>query len=112
MSQTTDSELDREQRYVAGLYARLDALRAETAEQLERTRRAGASGTHQARTERDAMARLFEDRIRQLRDVDERLAFGRLQTDQGDKRYIGRIGLRDADQQPLLLDWRAPQASA
>jgi DNA helicase IV len=27
-------------------------------------------------------------------------------------RYIGRIGLRDADQQPILLDWRVPQASA
>ena len=27
-------------------------------------------------------------------------------------RYIGRIGLRDADLQPILLDWRVPQASA
>ncbi|MBC7760971.1 MAG: UvrD-helicase domain-containing protein, partial [Candidatus Saccharibacteria bacterium] len=27
-------------------------------------------------------------------------------------RYIGRIGLRDEDLQPLLLDWRVPQASA
>ena len=40
------------------------------------------------------------------------LAFGRLETDEGDLRYIGRIGLRDADLQPLLLDWRVPQASA
>ncbi|MDQ1531015.1 MAG: hypothetical protein QOE37_1120 [Microbacteriaceae bacterium] len=112
MTDTRDSELRREQRYVAGLYDRLDTLRAETAAELERTRRGGATGTHQARSERDAMARLFEDRIRQLRDVDERLAFGRLQTDEGVLRYIGRIGLRDDDQQPLLIDWRAPQASA
>jgi DNA helicase IV len=112
MTSRSDSELAREQRYVARLYERLDALRAETADQLERTRRTGASGTHQARSERDAMARLFEDRIRRLREVDERLAFGRLQTDEGDLRYIGRIGLRDDEQQPLLLDWRAPQASA
>lgn len=27
-------------------------------------------------------------------------------------RYIGRIGLRDNEQHPLLLDWRVPQASA
>jgi DNA helicase IV len=112
VTDTTDSELRREQHYVAGLYERLDELRAETADELERTRRTGAVGTHQARSERDAMARLFEDRIRQLRDVDERLAFGRLQTDEGVLRYIGRIGLRDDDQQPLLIDWRAPQASA
>jgi DNA helicase IV len=112
MTSRSDSELAREQRYVADLYERLDALRAETADQLERTRRTGATGTHQARSERDAMARLFEDRIRRLREVDERLAFGRLQTDEGDLRYIGRIGLRDDEQRPLLLDWRAPQASA
>ncbi|HEV7624236.1 MAG TPA: AAA family ATPase [Amnibacterium sp.] len=112
MTDTSETELHREQRYVAGLYDRLDALRRETAAELERTRRAGATGTHQARSERDAMARLFEDRIRQLNDVDERLAFGRLQTDEGALRYIGRIGLRDDDQQPILLDWRAPQASA
>jgi DNA helicase IV len=112
MTSRSDSELAREQRYVADLYERLDALRAETVDQLERTRRTGATGTHQARSERDAMARLFEDRIRRLREVDERLAFGRLQTDEGDLRYIGRIGLRDDEQRPLLLDWRAPQASA
>ncbi len=83
MTDTSETELRREQQYVAGLYARLDALRSETAAELERTRRGGATGTHQARSERDAMARLFEDRIRQLDDVDERLAFGRLQTDDG-----------------------------
>ncbi|HEY8318015.1 MAG TPA: AAA family ATPase [Amnibacterium sp.] len=112
VTDTSETELRREQQYVAGLYARLDALRSETAAELERTRRGGATGTHQARSERDAMARLFEDRIRQLNDVDERLAFGRLQTEEDALRYIGRIGLRDDDQQPLLLDWRAPQASA
>ena len=112
MTDVADAELGREQRYVSGLYARLDALRAEAAGELERVRRGGATGTHQARTERDAMARLFEDRVAQLRDVDERLVFGRLQDDAGDLRYIGRIGLRDDEHQPLLLDWRAPQSSA
>lgn len=112
MVETADSELMREQRYVARLYARLDALRHESGDQLERIRAGGATGTHQARSERDAMAALFEERLRQLRDVDDRLAFGRLTTEAGDQRYIGRIGLRDLDQQPLLLDWRAPQSSA
>lgn len=112
MVETGESELTREQRYVARLYARLDALRHESGDQLERIRAGGATGTHQARSERDAMAALFEERLRQLRDVDDRLAFGRLTTEGGDQRYIGRIGLRDVDQQPLLLDWRAPQSSA
>jgi hypothetical protein len=112
MTDVADAELAREQRYVSGLYARLDVLRAELVAELERVRRGGATGTHQARTERDAMAQLFEERVRRLRDVDERLVFGRLQAEDGSKRYIGRIGLRDDVQQPLLLDWRAPQSSA
>ncbi|BDZ47641.1 hypothetical protein GCM10025866_35500 [Naasia aerilata] len=105
-------ELDREQAYLSLLYARLDAVKAEAARELDRVRLAPVGGTHQNRSERDAMARIFEDRIAQLREVDDRLAFGRLETEEGDLRYIGRIGLRDADLQPLLLDWRVPQASA
>ena len=47
-----------------------------------------------------------------------RLVFGRLllhgsgSADDPAHRYIGRIGLRDDDQRSLLVDWRAPQASA
>jgi DNA helicase IV len=59
---------------------------------------------------------MYEDRIVQLREVNERLAFGRLELvadgDEPTQRYIGRIGLRDDDLQPILLDWRVPQASA
>jgi DNA helicase IV len=105
-------ELERERNYVATLYARLDALRGETRQQLEGVQHDSVGGTHQARSERDAFARMYEDRLAQLSEVDERLAFGRLEFDTGVKRYIGRIGLRDSDQQPILLDWRVPQASA
>ncbi len=111
------SELAREQEYVRALYSRLDALQREAVEQLAMVRRQNVGGNHQSRSERDAFARIYEDRIVQLRDIGERLAFGRLhlvETDDGEPvyRYIGRIGLRDEDQQPLLLDWRVPQASA
>ncbi|MDQ1542561.1 MAG: hypothetical protein QOK08_199, partial [Actinomycetota bacterium] len=105
-------ELDRERTYVRTLYSRLDALRDESRIELERVQHGASGGTHQARTERDAFARLYEDRIAQLGEVEERLAFGRLELDSGIHRYIGRIGLRDAEQQPILLDWRVPQASA
>ena len=111
------TELEREQEYVRALYARLDLLQHEAVEQLTLVRRQNVGGNHQSRSERDAFARIYEDRIVQLRDIGERLAFGRLhlvETDDGEPvyRYIGRIGLRDEDQQPLLLDWRVPQASA
>ncbi|KGJ77540.1 ATPase AAA [Cryobacterium roopkundense] len=112
-----DQELVREQDYVAILYARLDALQSEAEQQLTAVRRLDVGGNHQARSERDNFARLYEDRIAQLREVDDRLAFGRLETapdaSTGDAvyRYIGRVGLRDADLQPILLDWRVPQAS-
>jgi DNA helicase IV len=110
-----DHELKREQDYVATLYARLDALRLEAEQQLDAIRLLDVGGNHQGRSERDTFARLYEDRIVQLREVDERLAFGRLELEpDGDgpvHRYIGRIGLRDADQQSILLDWRVPQAS-
>ncbi len=74
----TTSEVDAEQRHVDILYARLDLLRDRTDRELRRVRRAGASGTPQARSERDAFATLYEDRLLQLTGVEERLSFGRL----------------------------------
>lgn len=109
------NELAIEQQYVARLYARLDSLRDEAARELVRVRATNQGGTHQNRSERDAFARIYEDRVSQLTEIDERLAFGRLTfTDEADEvhRYIGRIGLRDENLQPILLDWRVPQARA
>ncbi|WP_341952266.1 UvrD-helicase domain-containing protein [Salinibacterium sp. TMP30] len=114
----SSSELARERDYVHGLYRRLDSLRDAAQQQLEAVRRSAPGGTHQNRSERDAFARIYEDRVGQLREIDERLAFGRLELEPDDDgservlRYIGRIGLRDDDQLPLLLDWRVPQARA
>lgn len=118
------NELDRERAHVAALYARLDDMRLDEATRLAAVRAQGVGGNHQMRSERDAFARLHEDRLLQLREVDERLVFGRLRladagprgddphSDDDSIRYIGRLGLRDENQQSLLLDWRAPQASA
>jgi len=111
------ADLTSEREYVATLYARLDELRDEAKDQLEAVRRTNQGGTHQNRSERDAFARIYEDRVSQLTEIDERLAFGRLDLQPvGDDptvhRYIGRIGLRDENLQPILLDWRVPQARA
>ncbi|MEW1813165.1 AAA family ATPase [Pseudarthrobacter phenanthrenivorans] len=105
-----DAELAHEREYVAGLYARLEELREEKRRQLAQVRRAGAVGTMQNVSERDAFAALYEDRLAQLDAVDDRLVFGRLDLDSGEAQYIGRIGLTTEDLQRLMVDWRAPEA--
>jgi DNA helicase IV len=101
-----------EQRYVSGLYARLDGLREEAARRLAAARRS-PGGTHQGRSEREADVARHTDQIAQLGAVEAGLCFGRLDLLADDeRRYIGRIGLFDDqdDYEPLLLDWRAPAA--
>lgn len=103
-------ELADEQKVLDELYTRLDSLRAQTRRRLADVRKAGPSGSPQNRSERDAFATLYEDRVAQLEAVEERLAFGRLDLADGERRYVGRIGLTDEEQTPLLTDWRAPAA--
>ena len=109
---TQQAGLEAEQRVVDVLYARLDTLRDEAGERLTDVRRGGPSGSPQNRSERDAFATLYEDRIAQLDAVEDRLCFGRLDLIAGDTLYVGRIGLSDAEHAPLLTDWRAPAARA
>ncbi|TAK68228.1 MAG: AAA family ATPase [Actinomycetota bacterium] len=104
------ADLADEQRYVADLYARLDGLRALTAQRLAAVRRSRAGGSPQNLSERDSFAALHEDRLAQLWSVEDRLCFGRLDLSDGSDRHIGRLGLSDDDQRQLLVDWRAPAA--
>ena len=103
-------ELEREQTHLTRLYERLDALRDQTRARLTEVRRRGATGTPQNRSERDAFATLYEDRLAQLNAVESGLAFGRLDMTGGDRHHIGRIGLTDEGHDTLLVDWRAPVA--
>lgn len=105
-------QLREEQDAVDLRYARLDALRAQTAERLAHVRRVGPSGSPQNRSERDAFATLYEDRLAQLDAVEQRLTFGRLDRSDDSTLYIGRIGLSDEEHASLLTDWRAPAAQA
>ncbi|WP_232666389.1 HelD family protein [Pseudonocardia sp. TRM90224] len=94
------------------LYGRLDARRAETARRLHGVLHDETVGTPQALTEREVAAAMYSDRLATLRAAENGLAFGRLDTDDGERRYIGRLGLLDEDNdyEPLLMDWRAPAA--
>lgn len=104
-------QLDEERAYVATLYARLDELRDEKKQQLKRVQARGLQGSYQNQSERDAFASLYQNRINQLDAVDDRLVFGRLDTDSDVPRHIGRIGLANDVHHRLLVDWRAPEAA-
>jgi len=71
-------------------------------------------GTPQSITERDVSVRTSLARIGQLEIGDEALVFGRIDTaggsDDGEAFHIGRLAVSDEDQEPLVVDWRAPVA--
>ncbi|PLS27506.1 HelD family protein [Bifidobacterium parmae] len=104
------SQIEEEQHAVSRAYDRLDALRAQARQRLDAVRAAGSHGSPTQRTERDSFATMYEDRLTQLRAVEDRLVFGRLDDRTGGRRYIGRIGLSDDRHVPMLTDWRAEAA--
>lgn len=107
---TTDVEqaTAEEQRYLGRLLDRLGELRAETRSRLEAALRAGG-GTPQARSERESFVRLYSEELRAYTAADLGLYFGRLDMGDGEIRHVGRVGLRDEDEEltTMLLDWRA-----
>ncbi len=103
-------EVAAEQSVLTRLYTRLDEVRLDAAAALDRVRRTPTARTPQAVSERDAFDQLYSQRIDQLRAVEDRLCFGRLDLLDGETRHIGRIGLSDGSQVQLLVDWRAPAA--
>ena len=60
--------------------------------------------------ERDVFAFQAAKRLAVLDAEHDGLVFGRLDRTDGEVRYVGRIGVRDADYEPLVIDWRAPAA--
>jgi DNA helicase IV len=107
----SSQEIGYEQGYVSMLYGRLDALRERAVRRLAGALRQ-TGGTPQARTERDATVTRYAEQLAQFDAGENGLCFGRLDFADGDRRYVGRLGIFDesADYQPLLVDWRAPAA--
>lgn len=103
--------ISEEQRYVDRAYARLDELAAAYRAKLAAIRLEGDRDTPVDAFQRDSFAAEYEDEISRLRHVEHQLVLGRLDDEEGQTRHIGRIGLRDAQRNVLLLDWRAPQAT-
>ncbi|WP_262851121.1 HelD family protein [Mumia quercus] len=104
-------EIAAEQAYVDVVYGRLEES-TKAAQALAREGYArGHVGHEGGLVERDAMVYQASKRIAALNAAHEGLVFGRLDLRDGDRRYIGRIGVRDAEREVLLIDWRAPAAA-
>jgi DNA helicase IV len=101
-----------EQSYVSMLYGRLDRLRERASGYLAETLISGVATPDQGMSERDSAAAEWARRVGQLDAAENGLCFGRLDLDDGERRYVGRLGIVDdeGDYEPLLLDWRAPAA--
>jgi hypothetical protein len=117
------AELAHEQGHVDLVYAELDKAAARaTLVEREGLARGRISRTGDPRDEeltglfeRDALVYHAARRRHTLDSQYEGLVFGRLDLDLPDDgpevRYVGRIGIRDDDYEPLVIDWRAPAAA-
>jgi DNA helicase IV len=85
-----------------------DQARAVAADVLDQ----GHGGTHQARFERDVRVEVTERRLAALREADAGLVFGRIDRLDGERLYVGRVAISDEQNEPLIVDWRAPAAEA
>ncbi|WP_432559162.1 HelD family protein [Granulicoccus sp. GXG6511] len=117
-SAVIERELAVEQAHIDAVYARLEEA-TRSAEQV------ATEGRSLFQTDRSSFVReedgtgLFErdvfafqaaKRLAVLDAEHEGLVFGRLDRTDGEIRYIGRIGVRDEDYEPLVIDWRARAA--
>ncbi len=71
-----------------------------------------SGGTHQARVERETFSAMYRQQLAQFDAAENGLCFGRLEFDDGELRYIGRLGIHadTDDYAQLLMDWRADAA--
>ena len=131
----TDTHVDAIAAEIAIEQQHLDRVNAELAKAGRRADLVAVDGMSRGRTSRtgdvrdEEMSGLFERdalvynaarRRAHLERQHEGLVFGRLDLDHAaedaasedrEVRYIGRLGVRDDDYEPLVIDWRAPAAS-
>src|SRR5215218_7456222 len=70
----------------------------------------GAGGTFANRIERDVRMEVTGRRLSELQVGEAGLVFGRIDPNDGDRLYIGRLAVADEENEPLIVDWRAPAA--
>ena len=108
-------DLDAEQSYIDHAYACLEESR-QAASRLTSMVEVGRGGTEQARFEREVIHETVFNRLTQLQLGDAALCFGRIDREAEspdelmESFYIGRIAVSDSEQDPVIVDWRAPVA--
>lgn len=112
------AEIAHEQAHVDRVHARLDAA-TQSARQVAAQGQALYRSSRESYVreedgtglyERDVFAYQAAKRLATLDAEHDGLVFGRLDRTDDETHYIGRIGVRDADYEPLVVDWRAPAA--
>ena len=110
-------EFAAEQAYLTWAYECLETMRT-AARVLQYSIETGPGGTHQARFERDVVEDRAMDRLSRLQIGGESLMFGRIDClgddgpNSGERFYIGRLPVSDREQNPVIVDWRAPMAES
>jgi DNA helicase IV len=113
-----DHEIALEQAHVDKVYANLSTATASAKSMAQQGREIFMSDRTNflreedstALFERDAFAYQAARRLAILDAEHEGLVFGRIDLTTDEARYIGRIGVRDEEYEPLVIDWRAPAA--
>ncbi len=100
-----------EQAYVDVVHERLEESTKVASALVKEGYARGHVGNEGGLVERDAMVFQAQRRLSALNAAHDGLVFGRLDLTSDAPRYIGRIGVRDADREIILIDWRAPAAS-
>ncbi|WP_199040651.1 HelD family protein [Glycomyces salinus] len=108
---TPEQEVNLEQDYVDRVYDRVDVLRSEAEHHRDEGYAHRSATVPGAQYERDVFVYRAARRIADLDSQHEGLVFGRLDFDDGRVRHVGRLGVRDEEYRPLLVDWRAPAAA-
>ncbi|MCB1038663.1 MAG: AAA family ATPase, partial [Acidimicrobiales bacterium] len=105
-------DLAAEQAYIDRAYDCLERART-SANRLKGMVEVNKGGTEQARFEREVIFDTVLHRLKELHLGDAALLFGRIDReldDGGDTFYIGRLAVSDDQQEPVVVDWRAPVA--
>jgi DNA helicase IV len=103
--------LTEEQAFVDLAYDHLAGYAAQIEQRIDSLRRSPSTGTNQDLLEKQALFDSLNQQRASAEAARRRLCFGRTDSVDGQVQHIGRIGLRDANGDPVLLDWRAPTAA-
>jgi RecA/RadA recombinase len=113
------AEIAVEQAHVDRVYTQLAALKAQAEAMRTKGYEIGQGAQREAifeqasmLFERDMMVHHANQTLQTLDAEYEGLVFGRLDHRDGELIYVGRLGIRDAEFDNLVTDWRAPAAAA